>query len=46
MVWSGEAFPGFSAVKAWLPLSPHHASLNVAHQSARKGSLLSFYRER
>ena len=45
MVWTGgNDFAGFSTVKPWLPVKPPQASLNVAAQAGKAGSVLEFYR--
>jgi alpha-glucosidase len=43
MQWNGEEHSGFSTVAGWLPLAEHHATRNVAYESADPTSMLGLY---
>ncbi len=44
MPWDGSRHAGFTTGEPWLPLSPDHATRNVARMAQDPGSILTLYR--
>src|SRR5579864_1613099 len=45
MQWDSTPSAGFTGGRAWLPLSQHYRTSNVAYMKADSGSLLNLYRD-
>lgn len=45
MQWSGDAFAGFSAEKAWIKINPDYKTVNVAALTPQKNSILNTYKK-
>jgi alpha-glucosidase len=45
MQWSAKPHAGFSTVRPWLRVAPDFHAVNVEHERAEPGSMLTLYRE-
>ncbi len=44
MLWDATRYAGFSEQPPWLPVTPHHSTVNVEFQTGNETSFLALYR--